>query len=244
MNKAVIVTGGSRGIGAATALLAAKEGYDVCIGFAAQEEKAQTVVRQIRDLGQKALAVQCDVSSEADVMRLFAAADAELGPISALVNNAGISGTAGVVEQCTAESLNRLFQVNVVGTILCAREAVKRMSTKHGGHGGRIVNISSIASRLGAARFAVAYAASKGAIDSFTLGLAREVADQGIRVNAVSPGIIATDMQPADRMKEAAKLIPMGRLGEAAEVAATVVWLLSDSTGYVTAANIVVSGGR
>jgi NAD(P)-dependent dehydrogenase (short-subunit alcohol dehydrogenase family) len=244
MHRVILVTGGSRGIGAATAVLAAQQGHDVCIGYVARAEQAQTVVQQIQALGRRALAVQCDVALEADVLHLFAAAQAELGPITGLVNTAGIAGTPGPLEHVTAAGLERLFNVNVIGTILCAREAVKRMSTKQGGQGGVIVNLSSIAARLGAPRFAVAYAASKGAIDVLTLGLAREVADQGIRVNAVSPGMIVTDMQPADRMQDAAKLIPMGRLGQAGEVAASIVWLLSDAAAYVTAANLDVSGGR
>ncbi len=252
-----LVTGASRGIGAAAAIACARAGYDVAVNYARDAVAAGTVVDAVRALGQRALAVQADVSQEADVLRLFAAVDAELGVLSALVNNAGVVDVASRVDAMSAERLARMFGVNVIGSMLCAREAVRRMSTLHGGgpwaaaggqHGGAIVNISSAAARLGSPGQYVDYAAAKGAIDTFTLGLAREVAAEGIRVNAIRPGIIATDIHASggepDRAERLAPQVPMRRAGSADEVAAAIVWLLSDAASYTTGAILDVSGGR
>lgn len=244
----VVITGGGRGIGAATALLAAKRGYKVCISYLEQADAAESVVKQIRGDGGAAISVQADVGREADVVRLFTTVDGELGRVSALVNNAGTLETQSRVEAIDAARLQRVFTTNVIGSFLCAREAVKRMSTKHGGSGGGIVNISSIAALYGASGEYVDYAASKGAIDSFTLGLAGEVAEEGIRVNAVRPGFIYTDIhakggepQRVDRVKA---LVPMKRGGRPEEVAHAILWLLSHEASYVTGTILDVSGGR
>lgn len=248
MNKVLIVTGGGRGIGAAIARLGAAAGYAVCVNYARNEAAASAVVQEISKAGGKAVAIAADVSREADVVRLFERVDAELGPVSALANNAGILELQARVEDMDAERLTRVFATNVVGSFLCAREAVRRMSTRHGGSGGSIVNVSSMAARLGAPGAYVDYAAAKGAIDTFTIGLAREVAAEGIRVNAVRPGVIYTDMHASggepgrvDRVKSS---VPMQRGGQPDEVARAILWLLSDEASYVTGTIMDVSGGR
>ncbi|WP_322003160.1 SDR family oxidoreductase [Marinobacter alexandrii] len=248
MKKVMIVTGGSRGIGAATAKLAASRGYQVCVNFHKNEAAANQVVDDITAAGGAAIAVQADVSDESDVKRLFSSVDEKLGPITALVNNAGILEQQMRVEAINAARLKRIFEANVVGSFLCAREAVKRMSEKHGGQGGAIVNVSSAAARLGAAGEYVDYAASKGAIDTFTIGLSREVAEEGIRVNAVRPAFIYTDMH-ADggepgRVDRIAESLPMKRGGHPSEVANAILWLLSDEASYTTGTFIDLAGGK
>ncbi len=244
----VLITGASRGIGAATALLCAQRGCDVAVNYARDAQAAADVAAQVRALGRRAVAIAADVSQEADVLRLFAAVDTELGPLTALVNNAGVVDVPARVDEMSAERLARMFGINVLGSMLCAREAVRRMSTKHGGGGGAIVNLSSAAARLGSPGQYVDYAAAKGAIDTFTLGLAREVAGEGIRVNAVRPGIIETDIHASggqpDRAAQLAPQVPMRRAGSAGEVAEAIVWLLSDAASYTTGAVIDVTGGR
>jgi NAD(P)-dependent dehydrogenase (short-subunit alcohol dehydrogenase family) len=248
MENVLLVTGGSRGIGAATARLAAAKGYAVCISYVANEAAAQTVVGDIAGNGGSAIAVQADVAQEADIMRLFERVDAVFGSLTALVNNAGILEVRKRVEAFDAARLTRLFATNITGSILCAREAVRRMSTRNGGKGGGIVNLSSVAARLGAPGEYVDYAASKGAIDSFTLGLAKEVADEGIRVNAVRPGLIVTDIHISGgepgRVERLQSAIPMRRGGTADEVAKAILWLLSEEASYVTGAVLEVTGGR
>lgn len=248
MAKVAIVTGGGRGIGAETAKLLAQQGLDVCIGYESNETTANAVSGACKELGRQSIAVKVDVSSEQDVLALFGAVDEQLGPVSVLVNNAGITDYSARVDQMSAKRIERMMAVNVVGSFLCAREAILRMSTLHGGSGGAIVNVSSALSRLGAPGDFVDYAASKGAIDTMTLGLAREVASEGIRVNAVRPGLINTEIharsgQP-DRIERIGPIIPMKRAGEAREVAETIAWLCSDAASYVTAALVDVSGGR
>jgi NAD(P)-dependent dehydrogenase (short-subunit alcohol dehydrogenase family) len=245
----MIVTGGSRGIGAATARLAALAGYDVCINYVRDTGAAERVAADVRAAGRRALVVQADVAREADVERMFQATDRELGRVSALVNNAAIPGEGRRrVESLQADKVNALLAANVTGSIICAREAIRRMSTKHGGAGGAIVNVSSLASRLGAAGLWVDYAASKGAIDSFTIGLAQEVAEEGIRVNAVRPGLIDTDIHLLsgipDRLARSAKLIPMKRAGTAEEAAQAILWLASPAASYVSGAILDVGGAR
>ena len=246
-DKVVIITGGSRGIGRAAALKAAAAGYKVVVGYASNETAAHEVVAAIEAGNGKAIAVKCDVGSEADILALFKAADA-FGPLGALVNNAGIVGPSIRVEDMTAERIAHMLAVNVTGSFLCAREAVKRMSTKHGGTGGVIVNLSSVAAKLGAPNTYVDYAASKGAIDSFTVGLGHEVAAEGIRVAGIRPGLIDTDIHASggepDRAHRMAGLVPMKRVGTADEIANAIVWLLSDDASYVTSAILDVSGGR
>jgi NAD(P)-dependent dehydrogenase (short-subunit alcohol dehydrogenase family) len=248
VRKCVVITGGSRGIGKATALAAATAGYDVAISYLREQAAAEDVVRQIRALGSRALAVHADSAREADLAALFARVDSEFGPITALVNNAGIVGRGCRVDDVSAEDVARVLAVNVVGCFVAAREAVRRMSTRRGGHGGAIVNLSSAAARLGSPGEFVHYAASKGAIDTFTIGLAREVADEGIRVNAVHPGMIDTDIHagagPDDRVARIVPTVPMKRIGTADEVAQAILWLMSDSASYVTGAIVDVSGGR
>lgn len=248
MDKVLIVTGGSRGIGAAVARLGAEQGYAVCISYLSNRAAAEQVVASIAGKGGRAIAVQADVAVETQVVRLFEQVDSALGPLTALVNNAGVLERQARVEDMDAERLGRVFATNVVGSFICAREAVRRMSTRHGGAGGAIVNLSSRASRLGSPGEYVDYAASKAAIDTLTVGLAKEVAAEGIRVNAVSPGLIYTDIHASggepgrvDRVKHA---VPMQRGGQAEEVAQAVLWLLSDQASYTTAATIDVSGGR
>jgi NAD(P)-dependent dehydrogenase (short-subunit alcohol dehydrogenase family) len=277
MNKILLVTGGSRGIGAAAAFRAAHAGWDVAVNYARDAAAAEAVAAQVRALGRRALTVRADVADEAEVLAMFATVDRGLGVLGGLVNNAGIVDVAQRVDEMSAQRLQRMFAVNVLGSMLCAREAVRRMSTsgrpkgefrraqpegtpvstRHGGgpwaaagggRGGVIVNLSSAAARLGAPGQYVDYAAAKGAIDSFTLGLAREVAAEGVRVNAVRPGIIDTEIHASggqpERVQQMAPLVPMRRAGSADEVAAAIAWLLSDDASYTTGAVIDVTGGR
>lgn len=244
----LIVTGASRGIGAATAKLAGARGYAVAVNFSTGEAEAKKVVHEIVASGGRALPIHADVSIERQIIELFNTAERELGPITALVNNAGITGGFARVEDVTAEQIEKTFAVNVTGAIVCAREAVRRMSTRHGGKGGAIVNISSLATRTGAAGEWVHYAASKGAIDSFTFGLAREVATEGIRVNAVSPGLADTDIHATNgepgRLQRLMPTIPMKRAGLPHEIAEGVLWLLSPAASYVTGSILEIGGGR
>lgn len=246
--RTVLVTGGSRGIGAAVCLLAARHGWAVAVNYTHDQAAAEAVVAQIRGAGGTALARRADVADEAQVVAMFAALDAELPPLGALVNNAGVVDLQARVEAITAARLQRMFAINVFGSFLCAREAVRRLSTRHGGAGGSIVNLSSAAARLGAPGNYVDYAAAKGAIDVFTLGLAKEVATEGIRVNAVRPGIIETEIHASgghpDRAREMAPQVPMQRAGSAAEVAEAVLWLMSEASSYTTGAVLDVTGGR
>jgi len=248
VDKVIIVTGGSRGIGAATARLAAERGYAVCVNYRKNRAAADALVSEIQAAGSKALAVGADVASEADVVRLFETVDAQLGVLTALVNNAGILEKQTRVEEIDAARIDRVFATNVRGVFLCAREAVRRMSTAHGGAGGAIVNLSSRAAQLGAPGEYVDYAASKAAIEALTIGLAREVAGEGIRVNGVRPGIIYSEIH-ADggepgRVDRLGPTLPMRRGGEAIEVARAILWLLSDEASYSTASFIDVAGGR
>jgi len=244
----VLITGGSRGIGAATAMLAAERGWDVAVNYARDAEAAEGVVAAVRGAGRRALAVQADVADEVQVLAMFERVDRELPPLRALVNNAGIVDVATRVDELTVARLARMFDINVIGSIVCAREAVRRLSTRHGGPGGSIVNLSSAAARLGAPGQYVDYAASKGAIDTFTVGLAREVATEGVRVNAVRPGVIDTEIHAAggepDRARRLAPAIPMQRAGTAWEIATAIVWLMSDEASYTTGSIIDVTGGR
>ena len=248
MSGVLIVTGASRGIGAACARMGGRRGYAVCVNYLGSEDAARSVVRDVEAGGGRALAVQADVSRESEVVRLFEAVDRGLGRVTALINNAGIPLKAGKVVDCEETTLNRLWAVNVTSLFLCSREAVRRMSTARGGAGGSIVNVSSAAARLGGGGSLVHYAASKGAPDTFTKGLADEVATEGIRVNAVRPGIILTDIHAAmgipERVEQLTKVVPMRRPGTAEETAEAILWLLSPAASYVTAANLDVAGGR
>ncbi|HLS87651.1 MAG TPA: SDR family oxidoreductase [Burkholderiales bacterium] len=248
MDKVMLITGGGRGIGAATARLAAARGYAVCINYLRDAASAQALRRDIERAGGKAHAVAGDVSVEADVLRLFDETERSLGRLDVLVNNAGIVDRGMRVEAMSAERLQRMFAINITGSFLCAREAVKRMSTRHGGKGGAIVNVSSIAARLGGAGEYVDYAASKGAIDTLTVGLAKEVGPDGIRVNAVRPGVIRTDIHLASgdpaRVERIGATAPLGRPGEPEEIARTILWLASDEASYLTGALVDVTGGR
>jgi NAD(P)-dependent dehydrogenase (short-subunit alcohol dehydrogenase family) len=248
MKPIVLITGGSRGIGAATALAAARAGYAVAVNYHSNSLAADEVVRQIRADGGTAITVQADVAVESDVLAMFAKVDAKLGALTALVNNAGIVDFACRVDSMDVARLKRMFDTNVLGSFVCAREAVRRMSTRHGGRGGCIVNVSSVASRLGGSGQYVDYAASKGAIDTFTLGLAKEVAAEGIRVNAVRPGIIDTEIHASggqpQRVQQIASQLPMQRAGTADEVAQAIVWLMSAGASYTTGALLDVTGAR
>jgi NAD(P)-dependent dehydrogenase (short-subunit alcohol dehydrogenase family) len=243
-----VVTGGSRGIGAASARLLAGRGHPVVVGWRSDEAAAAAVVAAIAAAGGEACAVRADVAVESDVVALFEAVDRRYGRLAGLVNSAGVLAAAMPVERIDAERLQRIFAINVIGSFLCAREAVRRMSTRHGGQGGAIVNLSSAAARLGSPNEFVDYAASKGAINTFTIGLSKEVAAQGIRVNAVRPGLIVTDIHRDtgidDRVGRLAPTVPMQRAGSAEEVAAAVGWLLSDEASYVTGSIVDVAGGR
>ncbi|MDY7564534.1 SDR family oxidoreductase [Pseudomonas sp. RTC3] len=248
MEKVLLITGSSRGIGAATALLAAEQGYRICINYLSDHQAAERVCAHIRKLGAQVMAVQADVSDEDEIIGLFARIDAELGPVTALVNNAGTVAEVSRVEEMSEFRMLRMMKTNVVGPMLCAKHALLRMSPRHGGKGGSIVNVSSVAARLGASGEYVDYAASKGALDTFTLGLAREVAGEGIRVNAVRPGYIFTDFHALSgdphRVSKLEPGIPMGRGGCAEEVAEAIIWLLSAKASYATGTFIDLGGGR
>lgn len=248
MQQVLLVTGASRGIGAATALLAARKGWAVAVNYTANEKAAQEVAARIRAEGGRAITVQADVAHEDQVLAMFAAVDAQLGRLTGLVNNAGVVDVSARMDEMSLARLSRMFGINVIGSMVCAREAVRRMSTRHGGAGGAIVNLSSAASRLGSPGQYVDYAASKGAIDAFTIGLAKEVATEGIRVNAVRPGLIETDIHASgglpDRVRDLTPQVPMQRAGSADEVAQAIVWLLSPEASYTTMSLVDVSGGR
>ena len=248
MNKTLLVTGGSRGIGAAAAVLAARHGWDVAVNYTRDQAAAERVAAQVREAGRRALVLQADVADEDQVLAMYAAVDREFGRLSGLVNNAGVVDMPARVGEMSLQRLQRMFAINLTGSFLCAREAVRRMSTRHGGTGGVIVNLSSAAAKLGSPGQYVDYAASKAGIDLMTLGLAREVANEGIRVNAVRPGIIDTDIHASgglpDRARQAAPMVPMQRPGTAEEVAQAIVWLLSDDSSYTTGAVLDVTGGR
>jgi NAD(P)-dependent dehydrogenase (short-subunit alcohol dehydrogenase family) len=248
VDQVLLVTGGSRGIGAATALLAAARGYAVAVNYTSHAGAAQDVVRRIESGGGRAIAVQADVAQEDQVLAMFGQVDRQLGRLTALVNNAGVVDVAARVDEMSFARLRRMFDINVIGSMLCAREAVRRMSTRHGGRGGAIVNVSSAASRLGSPAQYVDYAAAKGAIDVFTVGLAKEVGAEGVRVNAVRPGLIETEIHASgglpDRVRDLAPQVPMRRGGTAEEVAHTILWLLSPEASYTTMALVDVSGGR
>lgn len=248
MSKLILITGGSRGIGAATALLAAEKGYAVAVNYLENKKAAEDIVQKIKNKGGSAIAVSGDVAKEEDVLSLFKKTEEKLGSITALVNNAGIIQLQSLLQNMSVERWDKIFATNARGSFLCAREAVRRMSVKNGGKGGGIINISSVAAKLGGAFEYVDYAASKGAVDALTVGLAREVAADGIRVNAVRPGIISTDIHASggepnrpERLKE---MIPMKRPGNAEEVAEAIMWLLSDSASYITGSILDVTGGR
>jgi NAD(P)-dependent dehydrogenase (short-subunit alcohol dehydrogenase family) len=244
----MLITGGSRGIGAATALLAADRGFDVCINYANDASAAESVATQVRARGRRACTVRGDVAEESHVMGIFKACQDNLGPLTCLVNNAGVVDVKARLDEMDITRWQRMFNINVIGSLLCAREAVKRMSTKHGGAGGTIVNLSSAAARIGSPGQYVDYAASKGAIDTLTMGLAKEVAREGIRVNAVRPGIIETEIHASggepDRVAQSLGIIPMGRGGTADEIARAILWLATDESGYTTGSIIDSTGGR
>ena len=248
MDKILLVTGGGRGIGAATARLAASQGWTVAVGYSQDEASAQAVVESIVGQGGQAMALQADVAQPDQVLRLFDQIDQRWGPLHALVNNAGVVDVAARVDEMDWDRWRRMFDINVLGSFLCAREAVRRMSTRHGGRGGCIVNLSSAAARLGSPGQYVDYAAAKAAIDAFTMGLAKEVGAEGIRVNAVRPGLIETDIHASggqpDRVRQLVHQVPMQRGGRAEEVAQAIVWLLSDAASYTTMALLDVTGGR
>lgn len=245
---AVLVTGGSRGIGAAVARLAATRGYDVCVNYMSNEEAAEAVVAAVEAEGRKGCAIHADVANPMQVEQLFEQASSALGPITGLVNSAGLTGPAGTLSDTTVAAIERVINVNVLGTILCSREALRWMARSAGGEGGAIVNLSSVAAEIGSPGEFVWYAATKGAVDSFTIGLAREVGDEGVRVNAVAPGLIETDIHETagkpNRAQEMAPAVPMRRPGSTKEAAEPILWLLSEAASYVTGAVIRVSGGR
>ena len=248
MDKVLLVTGGSRGIGAATCLLAARQGWAVAVNYTSHSLAADEVVRQIRAGGGRAMAVQADVAKESEVLRMLEHIDAKWGRLTGLVYNAGVVDVSARVDEMSVARWKRMFDINVIGSLICAREAVRRMSTRHGGSGGSIVNVSSAASRLGSPGQYVDYAAAKGAIDAFTIGLAKEVGGEGIRVNAVRPGLIETDIHASgglpNRVKDLQHLVPMQRGGTSEEVAEAIVWLLGEGARYTTMSLIDVSGGR
>lgn len=248
MSEILVITGGTRGIGAATARLAAARGWIVVVNYRRDHEAAERVVTEIEASGGRAVSIRADVSEEQEAVELFSTVDERLGPVTGLVNAAGYAEPQARVDEMSAERLRRLFATNVTGSFLCAREAIRRMSTRHGGQGGAIVNLSSIAARLGSPGEYVDYAASKGAIDTFTIGLAKEVAGEGVRVNGVRPGLIHTEFHAAGgdpgRVERLAATVPMGRGGEAEEVAAAILWLLSEEASYTTGALLDVGGGR
>ena len=248
MAKVVIVTGASRGIGKATARLAAQRGWDVCVNYLGSRDSAEELAQEIRSLGRRALPVRADMGREQDIKAMFAAVDEEFGPPDAVVCNAGITGKAGRLETLDADMLRRVVDINLIGTVITAREAVLRMSTKHGGRGGSIILMSSVASFLGGGGEWLHYAASKGAVNSFTLGLSREVAAEGIRVNAVSPGIIDTEIHASagagDRVARLVPTLPMARIGTAEEVAEAILFFMSDQAAYSVGAILPITGGR
>ncbi len=248
MQKVMLITGASRGIGAATARLAAQRGYALGINYRQQREAAQALVREIESAGGRALALCADVGDEAQVVAMFEHLDREFGRLDVLVNNAGMLERQMRLEEMDAARFERVLRANVIGSFLCAREAIKRMSTRHGGQGGVIVNLSSIAARIGAPNEYIDYAAAKGAIDSMTLGLAKELAAEGIRVNAVRPGVIRTEIHASggepDRVERVRQAVPMGRGGEAEEVASAILWLASEEASYTSGAFLDVAGGR
>ena len=248
MNPIVIVTGGSRGIGAATAILAAQKGWRVVVNYAQNKAAAESVAKQIHDAGGQAMIVQADVADEAQILRMFKEVDTHFGPVTGLVNNAGVVDTTATLQDMSWERIERMFRINVFGTFIASREALLRMSTKRGGMGGSIINVSSAAARIGGGGQYIDYAASKGAIDTFTLGLAKEVASEGVRVNAVRPGIIDTEIHASGglptRAKDLTPLIPMQRPGHAHEVAQAIIWLLGQDSSYTTGSFIDVAGGR
>jgi NAD(P)-dependent dehydrogenase (short-subunit alcohol dehydrogenase family) len=248
MRKVLLVTGGSRGIGAATCILAAQKGWAVAVNYTANSKAADDVVAQIKKAGGEAMSVQADVANEEQVLAMFENVRNTLGPIQGLVNNAGVVDVSARLDQMSMARWRRMFDINVLGSMLCAREAIRQMSTLHGGKGGSIVNLSSAAARLGAPGQYLDYAAAKGAIDSFTLGLSKEVAAEGIRVNAIRPGLIDTEIHASgglpNRVKDLEHLVPAKRGGTAMEVAQAIVWLLSDEASYTTMSLLDVSGGR
>lgn len=248
MSRVMLITGASRGIGAATARLAARQGYALCLNFHQREDAANQVLEQVRAAGVPAITVKADVADESQVLQMFEVIDREFGRLDVLVNNAGMLEQQMRLEQMDAARWMRVLGANVIGSFLCAREAIKRMSTKHGGQGGSIINLSSIAARLGAPAEYIDYAAAKGAIDSMTVGLAREVAGEGIRVNAVRPGVIHTEIHASggepDRIERVKASVPMGRGGQAEEIAEAILWLASEQASYTTGALLDVSGGR
>ena len=248
MSRVMLITGASRGIGAATARLAAQQGYALCLNYHQRADAANAVLEQVLGLGVTAIAVKADVADETQVLHMFDVIDREFGRLDVLVNNAGMLEQQMRLEQMDAARWSRVLGANVIGSFLCAREAIKRMSTRHGGQGGAIVNLSSVAARLGAPGEYIDYAAAKGAIDSMTLGLAKEVASEGIRVNAVRPGVIHTDIHAAggepDRVERVKASVPMGRGGQAEEIAEAILWLASEKASYASGALLDVAGGR
>jgi NAD(P)-dependent dehydrogenase (short-subunit alcohol dehydrogenase family) len=244
MKKVLIVTGGSRGIGHSTSVLAAEAGWDVCVNYVGNKVRADETVALIEKSGRRAIAVQANITKEDDVIRLFKTCINELGPVTGVVNSAGIVEPYGRVDELKYDEILPLIDINVTGMMIVTREAIKHMSTRNGGVGGAVVLLSSASARIGSPGFCVAYAASKGAVDSFAWGAAQEVAGESIRINAVSPGVIDTEIQPAGRVEQVGPNLPMGRAGQPEEVARAVVWLLSDEASYVAGSNLDVAAGR